>query len=161
MTDYAKTYPSKIRAFDNTEITYGRRRWTWFWKCAFLWHYLMFFDGVFCILSTKEVTRSGLILHNCITLFLFVFSALFFPVVSRLTDKRGCPNVWWPFFWLKLLVFDGVFCIFSTREVTWCYLKPLYSSMLGFILFWRFPFCLLVVESASQVMLCLIFSEAK
>ena len=47
----------------------------------------MVFDGVFCIFSTKEVTRSGLILPNCITLFLFLFSVLLFAVVSRGSDE--------------------------------------------------------------------------
>ena len=49
----------------------------------------MFFDGVFCIFSTKEVTKSGMILPISITLFLCLFSAVLFAVVSRGSDEGG------------------------------------------------------------------------
>ena len=103
------------------------------WNCGesvtlfastFLQLYLAFFDGVFCIFSTKEVTRSGMILPNSITLFLFLFSVLLFAVVSGLTYTRvpakydGAKLCLMAFLKLYLLFFDGVFCIFSTTEVT-------------------------------------------
>ena len=45
-----------------------------FFASIFLQLYLVFFDGVFCIFSTKEVSRAELILLNSITSFLFLFS---------------------------------------------------------------------------------------
>ena len=63
-------------------------------RFAFLWLFLMYFDWVFCFFSTKEVTRSGLILPNSITLFLFLFSVLLFAccVQVDIYEGSGRPN---------------------------------------------------------------------
>ena len=122
---YAETWSNFYLGRDPTEnqntetVMAATHEWLDF-KCAFLWFYLMVFDGVFCILSTKEVSRSGLILPNCITLFLFLFlccSLLLCPGTRRVPNTRVPNYVWWLFSSSICCFLMGFFAFFQQQKL--------------------------------------------